>query len=65
MRATRLVIVALLLVTGTLLFASGQPPKEEPKPAAAPVKLTFWGWGPHVDALTRRSGRRTTSCTRT
>jgi ABC-type glycerol-3-phosphate transport system substrate-binding protein len=57
MRATRLVIVALLLVTGTLLFASGQPPAEEKKPAAeVPVKLTFWGWGPHVEALNKEIG---------
>ena len=54
MRIVRCVIIALMLAQGMLLFAGGGP--EKPAAATAPVKLTFWGWGPHVDAINKEIG---------
>ncbi len=54
MRNIRVVILALLLVPGILLFAGGADEKKAA--AAGPIKLTFWAWGPHVDAVNKEIG---------
>ncbi len=54
MRRVWIALIALVLVSGMFLYAGGGA---EPKAAAAgPVKLTFWAWGPHVDAVNKEIG---------
>jgi multiple sugar transport system substrate-binding protein len=55
MRNVRIAILALILVPGVSLFAAGGG---EATNAAetGPVKLTFWAWGPHVDAVNKEIG---------
>jgi len=55
---TVLGLTAVLVVLGsTYVFASGQ--KQAPESSAAgstEINLTYWGWGPHVDAVNNEIG---------
>ncbi len=55
-RAAVAILVAILVPFA--LFGNGQvePSKQTGKAGSAEVKLTYWGWGPHVTAMNQQVG---------